>query len=76
MRKKKIRDKKLATAANMPPLYHTLPNQKYDFRKSEVLNWLSERPELISYIFDQATNAKEIVYIPETGKWQGIDYED
>ena len=75
MRNKK-RNKKLSVASNMPPLFHTLPNEKFHPDKSEVLKWLSERPALISYIFDQASNAKEIVYNPETGKWQGVDYEN
>ncbi|RDW21049.1 hypothetical protein CWR48_04205 [Oceanobacillus arenosus] len=63
-------------ATNMPPLYHKLPGEKYSRNNSEVLKWLSERPGLIEYIFDQASNAKEIYYNPATGRWQGADWED
>lgn len=75
MIKNKIRNKKLMFAANMPPLYHKLPDQEYSQQNSEVLKWLAERSMLIEYIFDQASNAKEIIYNSETGKWQGVDYE-
>ena len=64
----------LAAAAKMPPLYHTLPGEVFQLKKSEAMDWLSKRPELISYIFNRANKAKEIVYNPETGKWQGVDY--
>lgn len=58
----------------MPPLYHTLPGEKYHSSKSEVLKWLSERPELTEYLLEQAKNAREIYYDPTTGKWQGVNY--
>lgn len=75
VKKKKIRNRKLAFAANMPPLYHTLPGQDYSQKNSEVLKWLAARPMLIEYIFDQAANAKEIIYDPAAGMWKGTGYE-
>lgn len=75
MSKKKNRNKNLIFAANMPPLYHTLPGEKFSNKKSEVLKWISERPALLNYVFNQASNAKEIIYNPNTGKWQGVDYD-
>lgn len=75
MRKKKI-NSNLKFAANMPPLYHTLPGEKYHHSKSEVLEWLSKRPTLINYVFNQASNAGLIVYDSTTGMWQGIEWED
>ena len=75
-RKKKVRNGKLMFAANMPPLYHTHPGQEYSQLNSDVLKWLAARPMLIEYIFERASNAKEIFYDPITGKWQGVDYED
>lgn len=74
--KPKIRNIKLMTAANMPPLYHTLPGEEFNYRKSEVLKWLAARPALINYLYDQAKNKGEIIYDATTGKWQGIDWED
>lgn len=73
--RKKHRSQRLNFARNMPPLYHTLPGEEFDYKKSQVLRWLSERPELLLYLFDVVSN-HEIVYNPDTGKWQGVDYED
>ena len=69
-------NRELADVANMPPLYHTLPGEEYDPEKSEVLKWLSTRPELISYLFSRVRNFKEVAYDPETGIWQGINWEE
>jgi len=71
----KKRSKKLTFAKNMPPLYHTLPGEEYSHNKSEVLKWLARCSPLIQYIFETIKN-KEIVYNPETGKWQGVDYDE
>lgn len=59
----------------MPPLYHTLPNQEYDARKSEVVKWLAKNPALIEHLFTVVSNSKDVFYNPETGKWQGVDWE-
>lgn len=71
----KNRNKNLATIAEMPPLYHTLPDAEYHYKKSEVLKWLSERPALMDYLFDRARKNGDVVYNSETGKWQGKDWE-
>lgn len=76
MSKSKPRDKRLFVGNGMPPLYHTLPGEKYNPWKSEVLKWISERPGLLLYVFDKLTQGGQIVYDPETGKWQGVDYDD
>lgn len=67
---------KLAEASRMPKLYHTIPGEEYSSDKSEVLKWLANNPLLISYIFDQASNAKEIFYNSNTKTWQGVDFHD
>lgn len=64
------------TAANMPPLYHTLPGEEFNYRNSEVLKWLAARPALISYLYDQAKAKGEIIFDATTGKWQGVDWEE
>jgi len=74
--KTKNRNVKLMTAAEMPPFYHTLPGEPFDYRKSEVLKWIAARPALIQYVYDQAKQKGEIIYDKETGKWQGVDWED
>jgi hypothetical protein len=66
----------LRVAANMPPLYHTMPGKPYHYKNSEVLEWLSKRPALIEYLFSQASNSKDIFYDPSTGKWRGVNYEE
>lgn len=60
----------------MPPLYHTLPGEKYHYSRSEVLDWLSKRPMLIEYIYEQASNAGLIIYDSTAGTWQGVGWED
>lgn len=72
---RKVRSQKLVFATEMPPLYHTQPGEIYNWKKSEVLKWLADRPALVEYIFETVKN-KEIIYNPETGKWQGVNYDD
>ena len=62
-------------AKSMPPLYHTQPGEDYHWKKSDVLKWLAARPALIEYLFETVKN-KEIVYNPDTGKWQGVNYDE
>lgn len=76
---KKI-SKYLEVAKEMPPLYHTLPGEKFDIRKSEVVKWLLEQPEIMNYIVNRIKGGKEqspfITYDPSTGKWKGVNYEN
>lgn len=72
---KRKRSQNLVTARNMPPLFHTLPGEKYEHKKSEVLKWISKNPFLLNYAFSHAKNAKYIIYNSDTGKWQGVDWE-
>lgn len=71
----KQRSSKLIFAKEMPPLYHTRPGEKYYWKNSDVLKWLAARPALIEYLFETVKN-KEIFYDSETGRWQGVNYED
>lgn len=71
----KKRSKNLLVAKEMPPLYHKLPGEDFNFKKSEVLKWISERPSLLLYVFNHLEHA-EIEYNPNTGKWQGVNYEE
>ena len=71
---KRSRDKRLFVAYDMPPLRKTQPGEKYDCKRDEVLKWISERPGLLAYVFDKLAQGKYIEYDPDTGKWQGADY--
>ena len=70
MPKKKIAVR-FSVARKMPPLYHSLPGQKFDIFKSEVIKWLISQPEILQYLFDKAK--EYCVYNPDTQKWSGKD---
>ena len=80
MRNKKLKEtEKLNFIKTMPPLYHQLPNQDFDIRKSEVVKWLIQQPEILQKVFDFAANRspknKLVEYNSQTGQWQGIDFK-
>lgn len=71
-------NKNLEVAKKMPPLYHTLPNKEFDIKKSEVVKWLLEQPEIMQFVMDRVSSRKGelslIQYDREAGTWQGVDY--
>lgn len=73
---KKVLNKKLRVIKNMPPLYHTLPNRNFDIKKSEVVRWLIEQPEVLNYLWDHIKQSGVLEYDIETKKWKGVDYAD
>ena len=70
MKKNKNYDKRLDAFRNMPELYHTVPGKKYDAEHSEVLNWIREHPDLLSWLMDTAKYKGLIEYTD--GKWRGV----
>lgn len=60
---------------NLPPSYHKLPGMEYDPEKSEVIKWLIQEPFILNFIWDQFKQSGNIEYNPDTGKWQGVDYD-
>jgi hypothetical protein len=72
----KKRSQKLNIARNLPPSYHKLPGGEYNVKKSEVINWLIQRPSILEFLWDQLKQSGDIFYDPDTGKWQGVDYEE
>lgn len=72
-------NKHLEVAKKMPPLYHKLPGEEFDIAKSEVVKWLITQPEIMQFIMDRVANRAEasrlITYDPDTGKWQGVEYD-
>lgn len=71
----KQRSAKLCIAKQMPELRHTIPGEKFDVKKSEVVQWLISQPDILQYLFNHIKNT-DIVYVPEYGTWVGVDYEN
>lgn len=71
---KKRRSKKWDVAKKMPPLAHTIRGAEFDVGRSAVVQWLISRPEIMQLVFNAVKDHGDIVYDPETGLWQGVDY--
>lgn len=71
--------KRFEVAKKMPPLKHKL-SDGYDVTESEVVRWLISQPDILNYIFDAVRGnghrESPIIYNPNTGKWQGVDYHN
>jgi len=67
---------KIDVASNLPPLYHKLPGEEYNPKKSEVIQWLIQRPSILEFLWDHVKQSGLVVYNQATGKWQGIDHEN
>nr|DAQ41937.1 MAG TPA: hypothetical protein [Caudoviricetes sp.] len=59
----------------MPPLYHSIPGEKFDIRKSRTLWWLIKQPEILNYVWNNIKQSGFVKYDSVTGKWTGIDFE-
>ncbi len=71
----KSKDKRLFVAYEMPPLRREPFGKPYQHKTDEVLNWISKRPGLLMYVFDKLTQGGYIEYDPDTGTWQGVNYD-
>ncbi|MBD5087399.1 MAG: hypothetical protein HDT30_01110 [Clostridiales bacterium] len=76
MGRKVSKDKRLFVANDMPPLRRTQPGKSYNYKDDEVLKWISERPGLLMYVFDKLSAGNYITYDQNSGKWQGVDYNN
>lgn len=74
--KKKVRSKNLEVARFMPPLRHTVTDQSFNIKKSEVVMWLIEQPEILNYVWNNIKNSGDVAYDPESKRWHGVEYED
>lgn len=72
----KKKSKFLDVGKNMPRLYHTLPNEEFDYDKSQVLKWIASQPELLKYMHNKLSNIGYIEYDKTTGTWKGIEVHD
>lgn len=71
----KSRQDIVEAAMKMPPLYHRLPNEEFDYRKARTLWWLTKQPEVLKYIWDIVKQSGALVYDSRTHKWHGKDFE-
>ena len=69
------RSKILDIARMMPPRRHSIPGKPFDIRDSGVMKWMLRSPVVWNYIWNNIKQSGAITYNPETGKWQGVDYE-
>ena len=73
---KKSNDKRLAIARSMPPLRRTQPGETYSVESDQVLQWISQQPELMLFLFDKLAASDCFSYNPDTKEWVGVDYAD
>ncbi len=57
----------------MPPLRHQLQDEEFDESKSEVINWLSQQPEIRRAMFDYYRTTQAIMFDKDSGTWKGRD---
>ena len=74
--KKSFKDTKaFKCACEMPVgLRHQLSGE-FDWKKSEVMEWLLDQPEILSYLFSKFNSSGAILYDPEKWTWRGRDSE-
>ncbi|WP_124098342.1 hypothetical protein [Ruminococcus sp. Marseille-P6503] len=62
-------------ARRMPPLYHKLPDEDFEYKKARTLWWLVKQNAILKYIWDIIKQSGAVKYDPSVGKWQGVDFE-
>ncbi|MDR1408874.1 MAG: hypothetical protein LBJ12_01095 [Oscillospiraceae bacterium] len=72
---KRKRSYRWQIAKKMPPLQHSIPGEVFTWEKSEVCAWLCKQPELMYILYNSVKDHGDIIYDPETGKWQGVDFD-
>lgn len=61
----------ISVAAKMPRLLHA--SEPFDIKKSEVLKWLCDQPEILQTLFDYYRDRGAITYDKENGTWRGAE---
>ena len=72
----KARQAIIDAARKMPPLFHKIPDEEFDFRKSRTLWWLVKQPEILKFVWDAIKQSGAIVYDSSTQKWHGVDFKE
>lgn len=62
--------------SRMPPLHYTLPGEKFDIEKSQVIKWLIQQPEILDWLYMRMVSSRMIKYNPDTQKWVGVNYDN
>jgi hypothetical protein len=72
--KRKLTSKKLDVLKNMPPLFHKIPGNDFDIKKSEIIEWALQQNDILDYLWSEVINRSgNIVYDANLQKWIGID---
>ena len=75
-KRSKLQQAAVDAAKKMPPLFHKLPDENFDVRKSRTLWWLVKQPEVLNYVWNIIQSSKAIIYDQDIGKWKGVDFEN
>lgn len=75
-KRSKLQQAAVDAAKKMPPLFHKLPGEDFDIRKSRTLWWLIKQPEVLNYVWNVIQSSKAIIYDSDIGKWKGVDFEN
>lgn len=72
----KARQAIIEVAKKMPPLFHKIPGEDFDYRKARTLWWLVKQPEVLKYVWDIVKQSGAVIYDGTTRKWHGVDFEE
>jgi hypothetical protein len=72
----KARQAIIEAAKKMPPLFHKIPDEDFDYRKARTLWWLVKQPEVLKYVWDIVKQSDAVIYDGTTRKWHGVDFEE
>lgn len=75
-RSPKIKSRSVLLAEMMPPFKRHSVTQPFDIRRSEVVQWLIEQPEILQAVFDFYRERGAIVYNPLTKTWAGAHFQN
>lgn len=70
--KQKLKD----SARFMPPMYHSVPGEKFSYKTSEALAWILKSPYALEYVWNAVKSSGAIEYDSATGKWHGVDWSE
>ncbi len=60
-------------ACKMPPgKSHSLPGEDFRISSSEVVEWLTDQPEILQYLFNKVNLSCAIVFDKQTSTWKGL----